>query len=129
MSRGRALSLWAPVVLNMALIFGLSSVAQPPELPGPGIEYFDKYVHVILYAGLSAWFIRARAGGWSRRITLGAALTAVIFSTAYGVTDELHQYFVPPRQSDALDVAADAIGATLAAGLLYAGIIRTRHGL
>ena len=119
--------LWAPVVLYMGLIFGLSSISHPPELPaGSGS---DKYVHAALYAGLSALWIRARAGGWLTPVTLGIAVSAVMFSTAYGITDELHQFLVPPRQVEVLDVAADAIGAALAAGLLYAGIIRGRHGL
>jgi VanZ family protein len=128
-SRRRVVALWMPVLLQMALIFVLSSLIQPPELPGAGIEHLDKYVHVALYAGLSALFIRARSGGWSRPVTLGAALSAVIFSIAYGVTDEIHQYFVPTRQMDALDLVADSIGAALAAGVLYAGIIRARHGV
>jgi VanZ family protein len=112
----------------MALIFGLSSISHPPELPelpGPGS---DKYAHVLLYGGLSALFVRARAGGWRRPVAFGVVVSAVVFCTAYGVTDELHQFFVPPRQMDVFDVMSDAIGATLAAGLLYAGIIRERHG-
>lgn len=128
MSRRGLLSLWAPVVLHMALIFILSSIPQPPEVPGSGIPYFDRYVHIVLYAVLSALFLRAQGGGWSR-VTFGAALAAVAFSTAYGITDELHQYFVPPRQMDAFDLVADTLGAALAAGVLYAGIIRPRHGL
>lgn len=39
-----------------------------------------------------------------------------IFSVLYGVSDELHQYFVPNRLCDLYDVLADAAGA--AAGLL-----------
>ena len=127
MNRARSFSLWTPVVLHMALIFGLSSIAYPPDVSDAGIENLDKYVHVLLYGALSALFIRARSGGWSQSITLGAAISAVIFATAYGVTDELHQLFVPPRQMDALDLVADAVGAALAAALLYAGIIRSRH--
>jgi VanZ family protein len=113
----------------MAVIFALSAIANPPELPGSGIEHFDKYVHVALYAVLAALFIRARTSGWTRRMTRGVALSAVVFSTLYGVSDEGHQYFVPPRQPDVFDLAADAIGATLSAGVLYAGIIRRRHDL
>jgi VanZ family protein len=38
---------------------------------------------------------------------------------AYGVSDEFHQYFVPPRQVEALDVVADTIGAAAAAFALF----------
>jgi len=93
-NRARSFSLWTPVVLHMALIFGLSSIAYPPDVSDAGIENLDKYVHVLLYGALSALFIRARSGGWSQSITLGAAISAVIFATAYGVTDEFHQLFV-----------------------------------
>jgi VanZ family protein len=97
-----------------------------PELPGIGS---DKYAHVLIYAGLSALLVRARAGGLRRRVTLGAAVMAVVVSTGYGATDEVHQHFVPPRQMDARDLLADGAGATLAAALLYAGIIRSPNGL
>jgi VanZ family protein len=121
--------LWAPVVVYMALIFAASSVSHPPELPAlPGIGS-DKYAHMLMYAGLSALFVRARAGGLRRHVTLGAAALAVLLSTAYGATDEIHQHFVPPRQMDARDLLADGVGATLAAALLYAGIIRSPNGL
>lgn len=119
------LSLWAPVLGYMALIFLASSIPRPPELPGAGS---DKYVHVLMYAGLSALFVRARAGGWMRPVSMGVAASAVLFATAYGVTDEVHQHFVPPRQMDGFDLLADAGGATFAAVVMYAGIIRGRHG-
>ena len=48
------------------------------------------------------------------------ACLAVVIATVYGVTDEIHQRFVPPRQTDAWDVAADATGASLAALGAYA---------
>jgi VanZ family protein len=119
-------ALWAPVVLYLALIFGLSSIANPPELP----EGSDKNLHALLYSGLGLLIVRALAGGLDRPARLGVALTATMLSALYGVSDEIHQYFVPPRQVEVLDVVADTIGAGLAAFGLYAwGIIRDRHGL
>ena len=123
------LALWGPVGLYMALIFGLSSISQFPDVPGTGFEHADKIVHLLLYGGLSALIVRARAGGWTKRTTAGVAVSAVIIATLYGVSDEIHQHFVPFRQTDARDLAADAVGAALAAGLLYLGIIRRRHEL
>ncbi len=105
----------------MAFIFGLSSIAHPPSLP----EGADKNFHALLYSGLAVLVARALAGGWRRRVTLAAALATIAIATTYGVTDEWHQSFVPPRSSDAFDVVADGIGATAAAFAVYAwGIIR-----
>jgi VanZ family protein len=64
-----------------------------------------------------------------RPVSVTVAASAVLFSTAYGLTDEIHQHFVPPRQMDGLDLLADASGAALAAVIMYAGIIRRRHDL
>jgi len=111
------LSLWAPVALYMMFIFWLSSISRPPELPS-GVS--DKAAHVLLYSGLGALLVRARAGGWWRQVTLGMAAMAIVVATLYGVSDEIHQAFVPPRQVEAGDILADAVGASLAAGALYA---------
>ena len=40
-------------------------------------------------------------------------IAAIIFAGIYGITDEIHQYFVPGRYSSAGDVAADFFGAIL----------------
>jgi VanZ family protein len=101
-----------------------------------------------LYAGLGALLVRALAGGWRWRVSLGIATAAVVIATGYGITDEMHQWFVPTRQMDLADVVADALGALVAAaGLSGAsarlgwarsppaavrpgdGIISMRHGL
>ena len=115
----------------MALIFAISSIAHPPELPS---AIGDKGGHGLLYFGLGALFARALAGGWRRPLPLRIAVAAIVCSTAYGVTDEIHQAFVPPRQVEPLDVAADAAGAATAALLLWAWkrrrhIISVRHVL
>jgi hypothetical protein len=110
------LSLWAPVALYMMFIFWLSSISRPPDLPA-GVS--DKAAHGFLYCGLGALLVRARAGGWRRPVTLGIAAAAIVVATLYGISDEIHQYFVPPRQVEVRDVLADAIGASVAAGVLY----------
>lgn len=111
----------------MALIFAFSSVSDPPDLPRGS----DKNLHALLYAGLGGLVARALAGGWRRRLTLGMALMATLISGAYGVSDEIHQHFVPPREADVLDVVADTLGAAAAAlGVCaWSGIIRGRDGL
>jgi VanZ family protein len=107
--------LWLPVVLYMAFIFGLSSISDVPDLPGGS----DKGLHAVLYAGLGTLLVRALAGGLRRRITLAMALMTTLVGGIYGVSDEFHQYFVPPRQVEALDVVADTIGTAAAAFALF----------
>ena len=123
--RPSPVALWVPVAAYMAFIFALSSISRPPATP----QGFDKLLHSALYAGLGALFARARAGGW-RVSSLRYVAASVVFGAVYGASDELHQYFNPPRNVEALDVVADAIGAGAGSGALYAwGIIRGRDGL
>lgn len=111
----------------MAFIFALSSIAHPPTPPS---IISDKEIHAALYAVLSFLVLRAMTSGWAEGVTLRSVLLAVVICTLYGASDELHQHFVPPRQMDAFDLLADAVGSTIAAAALYAwAIIRGRHAL
>jgi VanZ family protein len=103
--------LWVAVALYMALIFGLSSIANTPDLPAGS----DKGVHGVLYFGLGFLLVRALGGGLRGRIPPGVALLATVIGGLYGVSDEIHQHFVPPRQVEALDAVADTIGTGIAA--------------
>ncbi len=107
---GRAISLWAPPLVIMAAIFGLSH--QPVLIQPPGS---DKLVHLVAYAILAfAWGRTLGGSAWPRRMAfLGAALVAV----TYGVSDEWHQGFVMGRDASVGDVVADTIRAWLGAAL------------
>jgi VanZ family protein len=121
----RALSLWVPVAVCMAAIFYVSSLSAPP-LPG-GMT--DKSGHVLGYAVLGLTIVRAIAGGLPRRITPRIAALSILLTVAYGVTDEVHQMFVPGRSAEVLDVVADAAGAAIAVVACWAwGIISRRAG-
>jgi VanZ family protein len=100
----------------MGLIFWMSSDATPPAIAP--FEIPDKVSHVVLYAPLGLLVARALAGGWQVQ-TLSTVFAAGAIATLYGVTDEVHQHFVPPREVEALDVVADAVGATAGAAFLY----------
>ena len=117
--------LWWPVVGYLAFIFALSSIAITPTTP----EGSDKVLHALLYGGLGLLFARALAGGW-HGVTPRIVLATTLFVALYGASDELHQYFNPPRNVEILDVVADTIGGGLASIGLYAwGIIQARDGL
>lgn len=110
------LGLWGPVVAYMALIYYESSQASLPSVVG-GVS--DKVLHVAGYSVLGALFVRALSAGFRRPVTAFVAVLAVALTTAYGVSDEMHQSFVPPREMDPWDVAADAVGGAIAAVPLY----------
>jgi VanZ family protein len=118
------LFLWVPVILQLAIIYGASSMSDPGPLPD-GIS--DKGGHFIGYVILSVLLLRALAGGRISGITWRTALLAILGSTLYGLSDEFHQRFVPGRTPDLLDATADAMGGCVGAAL--GGVLRVLRGL
>ncbi len=112
---------WLPAAGWAALIFTLSSISGS-SYPAVAIPFADKIVHVMLYAPLGALFARAMVRPRSRT----TMVLAVLGATLYGVTDELHQMFVPMRSPDLRDVLADAIGSIIGAGV-FVTILRRRN--
>jgi VanZ family protein len=122
----KTIALWAPVVGYMAVIFYASSLSV---LPAVANHVSDKLEHTVAYAVLAALLVRALAGGLGHPITSRVAILAVGIAAGYGMSDEIHQHFVPHRSMDAYDLLADTTGAVSAAGALYAwSIIRARNG-
>ena len=118
----RALWIWGPAIALMVAIFGVSSI---PDLQVSPAGLSDKTVHAVVYGLLGALVLRAVTRAEWAGVTLVAALAAALISGLYGVTDELHQGFVPGRETEALDMVADAVGASGAVGVIWAwGIIR-----
>ena len=113
----RRVRVWGPAWAMMALIFVLSSMSGLPAATG-GID--DGVAHALEYGALAALFLRALAGARWSGVTVWAAWCAVLMATLYGITDEAHQWFVPGRTAEVSDLVADALGATVAAGLLWA---------
>ena len=48
--QGRSVRRWAPVAVYMGVIFALSSISRPPDLPS---ALGDKGGHALLYSGLA----------------------------------------------------------------------------
>ena len=105
---------WAMVVAWMAVVFGVSSISNL----GPAARVPDWISHPIEYGVGAAMVCRALDDNRRRALTVSTALTATLLTTAYGVTDEYHQSFVPGRTSDPMDVAKDLAGSA-AASFLY----------
>jgi VanZ family protein len=106
---------WLPVIVYCLLIFIQSSYPASDSLPS--FPYADKLAHAGGYALLGFLFYRAyRTTGMGDRVVALLILSA-LSASAYGVSDEFHQYFVPSRTADIFDAAADAVGGVLGAVL------------
>ncbi|MDH4155186.1 MAG: VanZ family protein [Nitrospira sp.] len=109
------LRFWGPVCAYAALIFYVSSQSHPEEQVPFVTLFSDKVVHAVEYALLGALCCRAfqasRREAWRRQ----AILLAIVFTSLYGISDEIHQSFVPFRESSAFDWVADTIGAAVGA--------------
>lgn len=98
----------------MLVIFILSSHALPPS--PVNFVGLDKLVHATIYGLLAVLLLRSmesRDGAWSNR----QLAAAIALASLYGVSDEVHQYFVPGRTSDVLDWCADTVGAFVAVAM------------
>jgi VanZ family protein len=120
------IKVWLPLLAYCLLIFIQSSFPSP--IRDPDVPFFDKYLHLLAYAVLGVLFYRAyatvRMGGNKNRIALFSILSAGL----YGVSDEIHQYFVPGRHADVMDAAVDLVGA--ACGVLcYRYILKRRSSV
>jgi VanZ family protein len=117
---------WAflPALAYAGLIFALSASPNPlPFLPQSFLHQ-DKLLHAAEYAVLAGLLVPGlRLAGMRPALALVVALAA---ASAYGATDEFHQSFVPGRDADPLDWAADTAGATLGALAASAFLRRPR---
>jgi len=106
---------WSAVALWAAVIFAAS--AQPgTAVPGR----FATLAHFAEYAVFGLLLVIALD---PRRPVGHAVALAVLFASAYGVSDEVHQHFVPGRTPDVVDWGVDTIGA-LAGALLGVLLLR-----
>ena len=108
---------WMPVGLYAGAIFYLSAQPHPEEqLPSFLLkEVSDKVLHLLEYSVLGALCYRAFRWGLNGQVAARALIIAIVAASLYGVTDEVHQLFVPFRESSWLDWLADTIGAAIGA--------------
>lgn len=105
-----------PALLIIGMIWFLSSQSV---LPTPkGILGFDKVQHLLAYAvfavAVGLWISLKQ---WKKNPFKCMVWVAIIVA-AYGISDEVHQSFVPGRDCNVWDWVADTIGAILGAGLV-----------
>jgi len=95
----------------LILIFTLSSFPSQ-DYPDIEIKFADKIVHVGVYFILCLLFFYSLKNQTKFvKLRKSPLVFSLIFTSLYGITDELHQYFVPNRSSDIFDWIADTCGA------------------
>ena len=106
---------WGPVAVYAGLIFYLSAQSYPEDqLPSFLLkDVSDKVLHAVEYAGLGGLCYRAFRWSLSGGVSSCALLFAVVTASLYGMTDEVHQLFVPLREASWQDWLADTIGAVI----------------
>lgn len=99
-----------PAVLVAITLFILSSIPYPPPVI-LNVSYEDLIMHAIVYS-VFGFFVARALYHQDRYLKFKENLLLFTFliGTIYGISDEIHQYFVPGRVSDILDVFADVFG-------------------
>jgi MYXO-CTERM domain-containing protein len=113
-SRDRILTLvsWLAVFAWAGVIFRFSS------LPATQVPHGNPVLaHFVEYALFGALLCLALSRSMAPRDALWAA---VLIASAYAVTDELHQHFVPGRTPDVGDWSIDTLGAIAGATAVMA---------
>jgi VanZ family protein len=109
--RGHFLRYWLPLIVYCLVIFFQSSFKSPLTLPS--FDYIDKVLHMGGYGLLGFLFYRAYRSSWPSASGWRTANASLLSAGFYGMTDEIHQYFVPGRSADPWDWLADMVGALL----------------
>jgi VanZ family protein len=102
-----------PVLIIAGFLWFLSSQSILPQ--PKGILGIDKLQHLLAYlvlaSALGLWF-SPEHWQFHRPRTF---LLIILISSANGVSDEIHQYFVPGRDCNVWDWIADTLGAAIGA--------------
>lgn len=98
---------WLAVILYMGVIFFLSSI------PGKDLPllfpFSDKVIHLVEY-GILGFLLRKAINFYFFKYP---GVLAVLIGALYGLSDEIHQIFVPGRECNVVDWIFDVAGCTL----------------
>ena len=116
------LTRWLPLIAYCIFIYVQSSHPSPEDLPS--FRFMDKMLHVAAYAVLAILFYRAYLTLPIRHNLRILALLSILSASLYGISDEIHQYYVPFREADVFDGIADIIGAIIGVLVYQTWVVR-----
>jgi VanZ family protein len=108
-SKSKRIIFSLPLIAVSIFIFYLSSISQPP-IPDFGFDWQDKVLHFIAFfvygiTGIIFSLVNFSLGKIKKTIII-----VLFIGSIFGISDELHQYFVPGRDCSLFDWIADVIG-------------------
>ena len=116
------LTRWFPLIAYCIFIYFQSSHPTPQEIPS--FRFMDKMLHIAAYAVLAILFYRAYQTLPIRHNLRLLVLLSILSASLYGISDEIHQYFVPFREADIFDGIADTIGAIIGVLVYQTWVVR-----
>ena len=96
---------WLITLMVASIIFHVSSLTF--DGPAGGTGYMAYIYHFTAFSYLSLFLLIALTKG---KLTKSLIILGVTMAIIYGITDEMHQYFVPGRASTIKDVLVNSIG-------------------
>ena len=108
---------WLPLILYCLFIYIQSAKPSPEQIPS--FPFVDKVLHFAAYGILGILFYRAYQTLRIKDNKRMLVLLSVVSATLYGVSDEIHQSFVPFRDAEIADIIADFIGSACGVWLYH----------
>lgn len=126
LERSSALVLWGVVALWYGFIFYLSGIPTTTSASTKTMVGGDDTLNTVFrfcahlgVFGVQGVFVYA-AQGRSLAFIRRACIVALCVTSLLGISDEIHQSFVPGRYARVQDVLTDTVGAAIAIGCITA---------
>ena len=105
---------WAITLIITIAIFYISSLTFEQSTGSGGIGLKAILYHIIVFFFFAFFLAISLVRGKNRSLIF----IVIIISILYGISDEIHQFFVPGRVSSIYDVFLDSVG-TIFASFFY----------
>jgi VanZ family protein len=116
-----------PWQLLMIIIFILSSLSND-RFPKIEFEWADKIIHFIVFGLLGFFLYRSFLASKRSFLNKNAIINSMIIGSLYGLSDEIHQSFVPGRFASLSDLIADTLGVCICVLIFHFYSSRVKNG-
>ncbi len=113
--------------LSMMLVITIQS-AFVKDLKLPEFTNSDKFLHFFVFGLLGMLIARGMLAAKSKLLNDKYFLFTILIGFSFGLSDELHQYFVPGRFADVNDWITDCFGIIVFA-IVYKKLLHKKTAL